>query len=247
MSTGPHRPSDPAHRIRSRGTRGTRRAEILTVSLTMFNEQGVASVTTNHICERMGISPGNLYYYFGSREDIVLALFSRLEEVAPISLGPLREPVTPEEWARPFIVGINAVWENRYLFSNLTDLTSRDPRLRRRVHDLALWIIDAVLKMLKTLMQAGVMRPPERHDDLKQLANAWYILYWNWPAFIRLTRGSKAVRGADIAEGALHGHLLFEPHLDPEFAAQTRTIIEAEIAKRAGRPEATGSQTSDLN
>jgi AcrR family transcriptional regulator len=209
----------------------------------MFNERGVASVTTNHISEQMGISPGSLYYYFGSREDIVLALFTRLEEVAPISLGPLREPVTPAEWARPFIVGINAVWENRYLFSNLTDLTGRDPRLRRRVRVLALWIADAALNMLETLIRAGVMRPPKRHEDLVQLANAWYILYWNWPAFIRLTRGSKAVRGADIAEGALHAHLLFEPHLDPDFAAQTRAIIEAEILERAGRSGPAGDET----
>ncbi len=37
---------------------------ILTTAIDLFNDKGTAAVSTNHIAEAMGISPGNLYYHF---------------------------------------------------------------------------------------------------------------------------------------------------------------------------------------
>lgn len=49
--------------------------EILEKSLSMFNSSNIKSVTTNHICEELRISPGNLYYHFKNKEEIIKSLF----------------------------------------------------------------------------------------------------------------------------------------------------------------------------
>lgn len=53
---------------------------IIQESLKLFNEQGERSITTNHIAAHLGISPGNLYYHFRNKEEIVYQIFLMYRE-----------------------------------------------------------------------------------------------------------------------------------------------------------------------
>ncbi len=41
----------------------------------LFNTQETLSVTTNHIAKEAGICPGNLYYHYKNKEEIVTDLY----------------------------------------------------------------------------------------------------------------------------------------------------------------------------
>ncbi len=49
---------------------------ILESSLTLFNQYGVNDISTNYISEFLNISPGNLYYHFRNKEDIIKTIIS---------------------------------------------------------------------------------------------------------------------------------------------------------------------------
>ena len=53
------------------------RDRILQTSLRLFNEEGVAAVSTHRVAAEMGISPGNLHYHFKTKQAIVTWLFRR--------------------------------------------------------------------------------------------------------------------------------------------------------------------------
>jgi AcrR family transcriptional regulator len=54
-----------------------RKDEIIEISIKLFNEKGCLNTSTRHICESLGISVGNLYYYFKNKEEILIEIYKR--------------------------------------------------------------------------------------------------------------------------------------------------------------------------
>ncbi|MGR5456657.1 TetR/AcrR family transcriptional regulator, partial [Vibrio alfacsensis] len=52
------------------------RDKIVYAALDLFNLDGERNVTTNHIAAHIEISPGNLYYHFRNKQEIVREIFA---------------------------------------------------------------------------------------------------------------------------------------------------------------------------
>ena len=55
------------------------RERILELSLRLFNDFGEPNVNTTLISDEMNISPGNLYYHFKNKDDIINCIFQQFE------------------------------------------------------------------------------------------------------------------------------------------------------------------------
>ena len=58
--------------------RESNKDRIIAASLDLFNQSGTVAVTTNHIAAHLLISPGNLYFHFSDRQEIVRQLFDKM-------------------------------------------------------------------------------------------------------------------------------------------------------------------------
>jgi AcrR family transcriptional regulator len=65
--------ADAAVRPRAEQTR----AAITEAALALFRERGYEAATMRAIAQRAGVSTGNAYYYFGSKEELVQEFYSR--------------------------------------------------------------------------------------------------------------------------------------------------------------------------
>jgi AcrR family transcriptional regulator len=65
--------ADPAMSERAAKTR----AAIIEAALTLFRERGYEAATMRAIAERAGVSAGNAYYYFSSKEELILEFYAR--------------------------------------------------------------------------------------------------------------------------------------------------------------------------
>src|SRR5205809_176842 len=58
-----------------------RRTEIVDAAAAVINEQGIQNLSLSEIEKKVGMSRGQLTYYFRTKEDILLAVFDRLIEL----------------------------------------------------------------------------------------------------------------------------------------------------------------------
>ena len=82
----------------TKDTRPNTYSRIVEASLMLFNEEGERNISTNHIAAHLGISPGNLYYHFHSKDEIVNALFADYEkDIENLLTAPGNRPQGAED------------------------------------------------------------------------------------------------------------------------------------------------------
>jgi AcrR family transcriptional regulator len=112
----------------------TNRHKILLESVGIFNRMGAGSTTTNHICAALRVSPGNLYFHFKNKEEIVFAIFGRMcEETYALWKEALASPEFPPPLA--FIEqSMEIFWRYRFFHREMYHLRRQDPALSLRWH-----------------------------------------------------------------------------------------------------------------
>ena len=109
------------------------REKILDTALALFNKQTIMDVSTNHIADAAGISPGNLYYYFRNKEEIIRQLFERLYAANDEGFRlPADKTPALEDLQRLVRANYKLLWQYRGLYRELVALLRNDPELRTR-------------------------------------------------------------------------------------------------------------------
>ena len=159
------------------------RDRILMKSLELFNDSGERSVTTNHIGAALNISPGNLYYHFRSKEDIIYEIFLAYEESMVKALSvPESRTITYGEKIGYFESIFNQLWEYRFLHRDLGHLLEESPRLRASYRQFAAKVMAQAYLVYNALRKAELIRATEQ-DVQAMIVNIW-ILTTSWASFV---------------------------------------------------------------
>jgi AcrR family transcriptional regulator len=213
-----------AQRIDGNAIRTQRtRARVLAESLRLFNERGEGHVTTGMIAESLGMSPGNLYYHFRNKDQIVEELFARFEE--RIDVPPPAPSAGPEAiedlWLYLHLM-FESILEYRFLYRGLDDLVARSRRLRERFNRIARGKRDAIVALCEGLVGAGLMRA--NPAEIQSLAQNVLVVstYWLNYRALRMHRPRASPAGDEeraLGEGAYQVMALVAPYLAPQARA----------------------------
>ena len=160
-------------------TRRNTRELVLLTSLSLFNEFGESNVSTNTIADEADISPGNLYYYFKSKDDIALELFKRyLLSVQPLlDINPDDSLEAEDLWLRLHMI-FEAMGRFRFLFRDMADLHSRIRDLRRAFHALLARQNTALRTLIAGLQESGVMDIDDHDSEILADNMLMLMTYW---------------------------------------------------------------------
>lgn len=189
------------------------RDRILETALDLFNQEGLARISTNRIAFEIGISPGNLYYHFKSKTLLVEALFRRLEsELAPFMDSCVSVTALDDVWLT-LHAAFGTVEKYRFVYSDIDYLTREYARLGKRIEKITAGTIDAIRRMCGNLANSGVIVADDA--DIDSLAFHIVLTATCWSTFVKLM----PVKDPDaIATGlaAYHVLSLLSPYLAPE-------------------------------
>ena len=200
------------------------RQRILDCALAMFNAQGEPNVTTNHIADELEISPGNLYYHFRNKDDIIEQLFALYEEridralVAP----PDRLPELEDIWLQLHLV-YESIWDFRFLYRDLVDILTRNRKLRLHFGRILKRASGRAIEVMRGLVQAGVMRASA--DEIQATANNILVVATFWLNYAAV-RGEHDEQEA-IRQGIHQVMMLIAPFLRDAERVHLNTLSQA--------------------
>jgi AcrR family transcriptional regulator len=157
------------------------RARILDVALELFNAAGTAPISTNHIAEAAGISPGNLYYHFRNKEQIVQAIFERLfDRYQHFFTLPQDRPPTLADLRHFVRVNFEVLWEYRFAYRELAALLRRDEVLRERWLEVRQRGYVGFRELVAGFVSAGVVAAPPDPGAVERLADLCWLISEFW-------------------------------------------------------------------
>ena len=200
------------------------RQRILDCSLAMFNAQGEPRVTTNHIADELEISPGNLYYHFRNKDDIIEQLFARYEARMDEVLTPPdgRLPGLEDIWLQLHLV-FECIWDYRFLYRDLLEILSRNRRLRIRFARILKRADDRVHGVMQGLAQADVIRASS--GEIDAAATNLLVLATFWLNYAAI-RGDRDEHRA-IRDGIVQVMMLLSPFLRVAERVHLNQLIRA--------------------
>ena len=161
------------------------RERILKTSLELFNHEGEANVTTGHIADELNISPGNLYYHFRNKDEIIHHLFAEFERAMEITPGDVSDAAGAMEdmWLYLHLM-FERIWAYRFLYRNLDDLLTRDSKLKSHFNIIIGHKRDAVIALCRALVAVKALKATD--DEIRALAENVLVVATYWLNFEHL-------------------------------------------------------------
>ena len=199
---------------------------ILDVTLELFNRFGEPNVSTTLISAELGISPGNLYYHYPAKDELVNALFARFHQALATLLRAADDVRHIEDAWLFFHMLFECIWQHRFLYRDLNDLLSRNRRLETQFQGVLADKTRAVRAVLAALARGSALRIAARETETVATAMVVVLTYWLSYEYVRDPRHALEPERADaaLARGAHHVLGLLAPYLDATAGEHLQTL-----------------------
>ena len=152
--------------------RSKTKEKILRTALGLFNNEGESAVSSVDIASVIGISPGNLYYHYKGKDEIIVELFADYEEeIRQVLSSPINGPLKLEDnWIYLYII-FEEIFDFRFFYKNQSELIDRIPALRTRFARILSLKEQTGFSLLSALEDSGYLK----FDDGEKAALAGRI------------------------------------------------------------------------
>jgi len=200
---------------------------ILEVTLDLFNRFGEPNVSTTLISAELGISPGNLYYHYPAKDELINALFDRYERALNELLQAADNVANVEDAWLFFHMLFELIWQNRFLYRDLNDLLSKNRRLETHFQFVLKNKTRAVQTVVGALARGNAAPLAAAESQPVSTAMVVVLTYGLSYEYVREPRRAlePEAAAASLARGAYHVMSLLMPYLDAPSKAHLQRLV----------------------
>jgi AcrR family transcriptional regulator len=200
---------------------------ILEVTLELFNRFGEPNVSTTLISAELNISPGNLYYHYPAKDELINSLFDRYERALTELLGAADSVKNVEDAWLFFHMFFELIWQYRFLYRDLNDLLSKNRRLETHFQFVLKNKQQAVRAVLDGLSRHQSIRIDARESEPVATSMVVVLTYWLSYEYVRDPRKALEPESANAAlmRGAYHVLSLLLPYLEASQRAHMLGLV----------------------
>ena len=197
------------------------RERIIETSLRLFNQFGEPNVTTSVISDEMNISPGNLYYHFRNKDEIIEEIFRAFEREIEGTLAAPQEraPDVEDTWLFLHML-FELIWKYRFLFRDLNDLLSRNRTVEIHFRRILEHAARTAALLCKGMVAGGQMRAGAQ--EIEALATNMVVVSTYWLSYEYVRNPRNPAEGPALGRGAYQVMAMLAPY----FQGNARALFE---------------------
>lgn len=202
---------------------------ILETTLDLFNRFGEPNVSTTLISAELRISPGNLYYHYPAKDELINALFDRYHKSLQELLGASAGVHNVEDAWFFMHTLFELIWQYRFLYRDLNDLLSKNRRLETHFQAILKDKTRAMRLLLGGLQRAGGLHIEGSELEPTAASMVVVLTYWLSFEYVRDPRRALEPDSAQAAllRGAHHVLNLLMPYLERSERAHLAMLVSA--------------------
>ncbi|PMG26076.1 TetR/AcrR family transcriptional regulator [Vibrio splendidus] len=178
------------------------RDKIVYAALELFNEHGERSITTNHIAEHIEISPGNLYYHFRNKQEIVRDIFTLYSTELLERFTPIQGQQESLTLLKRYLDSIfTLMWKYRFFYANLPEILSRDEKLHLDYMAVQEKLQTNLVDIMRAFVELNLLKATD--TEMKSMVTSLHLIVSGWLAY-----QSAMSPKAQITEQVVHQGML---------------------------------------
>jgi AcrR family transcriptional regulator len=158
---------DPSPKQRSKGEETKER--IFQMALDYFNRNGIEYVGIRELARELGLSPGNVSYYFPTKDDLVLEITTRLSADNSKLFQTADDDLTLTSFIELFIAACHNHHKYRCVFTSFVHIMKHDPALHTGYVEIQRKRRASITRELQQLATNGYLKKDITKEEITSL------------------------------------------------------------------------------
>lgn len=202
------------------------RDKIVYAALELFNQHGERNITTNHIADHIEISPGNLYYHFRNKQEIVREIFALYSAELLERFTPIQGSQESLTMLKSYLDSIfTLMWKYRFFYANLPEILSRDEQLHEQYIDVQEKLQANLIAIMQEFVSLKLLDVNEQ--QLKSLVCTLHLIACSWLAYQSAMASKTCITEQMVKQGMLQMLNVVKPVATEQGLEQLQLLEEA--------------------